>query len=101
MNQAIKISLIAKSYTTNEIGVPVVTPTKKEVFAIKSSINQSEFYKAGEEGLKPYACYTVRLTEYGGEDELEEGSQKLTIYRTYNRTDGRVELYAQERKGTK
>ena len=101
MNQASKISLISKTYTVNEIGVSVVTEVKKDVFAMKSSVNQSEFYRAGEQGLQPFACYAVRLTEYGGEDELEEGSKRLTIYRTYNRTDGRVELYATERKGSK
>ena len=55
MNQAVKISLISKSYTTNSIGVPVATETKKARYAIKFNINQSEFYQAGQQGLKPYA----------------------------------------------
>lgn len=101
MNQAIKISLISKSYTTDSIGVPVPTRTKKDVFAVMSSINQSEFYEAGQQGLQPYACYAVRMTEYSGEDEIEVNGEELTIYRTYNRTDGRVELYATKRKGSK
>lgn len=101
MNQAVKISLISKSYTTNSIGVPVATETKKARYAIKSNINQSEFYQAGQQGLKPYACYAVRMTEYDGEDEIEVDSKRLTVYRTYTRTDGRVELYVTERKGTK
>lgn len=101
MNNVVKISLISKTYATNEIGVPVATETKNTRFATKSSINQSEFYEAGLQGLQPMACYTVRLTEYNGEDEIEDGSERLTIYRTYNRTDGRVELYTAERKGQK
>ena len=101
MNNVAKISLIAKSYALNEIGVPVPTETKKSVYAYKSSINQSEYYEGGLQGLQPYACYTVRLTEYNDEDELEEGTRRLTVYRTYNRTDGRVELYTTERKGQK
>lgn len=101
MNSVAKISLISKSYTIDSVGNPVPTTTKKDVYAYVSSVNQSEFFKAGQQGLKPYACYTVRLTEYHDEDEIEVGSKKLTVYRTYNRTDGRVELYTQERKGTK
>ena len=101
MNNVVKISLISKTYATNEIGVPVATETKLSRYAMKSSINQSEFYEAGLQGLQPMACYTVRLTEYNGEDEIEDGSERLTIYRTYNRTDGRVELYVAKRKGQK
>mgnify|MGYP006935969921 FL=1 len=36
MNQAIKISLISKSYTIDSIGVPVPVPVKKNVFAVMS-----------------------------------------------------------------
>jgi len=101
MNQAYKISLIQKTYATNNIGVPVATETKKAVFAVKSSISQSEYYQAGMVGLQPTASYAVRATEYSGEDELEDGTERLTIYRTYNRADGRTELYATKRKGSK
>ena len=101
MNNATKISLISKTYTIDSVGNPVATPSEREVFAVKSSINQSEFYDAGQAGLKPYACFTVRLWDYQGEDELKENDKPYTIYRTYNRVDGRVELYATERKGVK
>lgn len=101
MNNAKKISLISKTYTLDPIGVPVPKTVKKDVFAVMSSINQSEFYDAGQQGLQPFACYTVRLMEYSGEDEIEVDGEPLTIYRTYNRTDGRVELYATKRKGSK
>lgn len=101
MNNATKISLISKTYTTDSVGNPVATTSKNDVFAVKSSINQSEFYDAGQAGLKPYACFAVRLWDYKGEDELEENGKPYTIYRTYNRIDGRIELYATERKGTK
>ena len=101
MNQAVKIKLIAKTYTTNSIGVVTATEVEKTRWAIMSNINQSEFYEAGQQGLKPYACYSLRLTEYDGEDEIKVGNKRLTVYRTYNRVDGRVELYTTERKGQK
>jgi len=101
MNSVAKISLISKVYALDGLGVPVATPTKKSVYAYKSSINQSEFYSSGLQGLQPYACYTVRGMEYSGEDEIEDGNVSLVVYRTYNRTDGRVELYTTRRKGKK
>lgn len=101
MNNVAKISLISKEYTIDSVGNPKPTPTEREVFATKSSINKSEYYDAGQGGMKPYVCFTVRLTEYKNEDELKEGDQIYTIYRTYNRVDGRVELYVTKRKGSK
>ncbi len=100
MNQAVKISLISKSYSTNDIGVARVTETKNDVFATVYSVSQAEFYNAGQEGFKPSAVYAVRSIEYGGEDELEVNSERKYIYRTFVRTDGRTELYTRGRKGT-
>lgn len=101
MNNAVKISLVSKTYTINPIGVSVATETLLPRFAITSNINQSEYYNAELQGLRPFACYTIRLMEYNGEDEIDIDGKRLTIYRTYNRTDGRVELYTVERKGKK
>lgn len=101
MNQAVKISLITKTYTINEIGVSEAKESTKELFAVKHSISQSEFYSAGLQGFKPEARYDVLLTEYAGQDELEENGNRFTIYRTYDREDGRIELYATQRKGSK
>ena len=99
MNQAVKISLITKTYTANEIGVQVATETETEVFATVFSIGRTEFYNAGQAGLKPMACFAVRSMEYNGAEELEFNGERLSIYRAYERTDGRTELYTYRRKG--
>ena len=101
MTSAVKISLISKTYNLNAIGVPVATEEKIDVFAIKSSVNRSEFYDAGQIGLKPQACFTVRITDYHDEEELEADGERWSIYRTYDRVDGRVELYVGDQKGQK
>lgn len=99
MNQAEKISLISKEYTINSIGVPIAVETKKDVFAIVSSIGQTEFYQAGLIGLKPEAVYYVKSWEYSGQEEIEVKGERLDIYRTYVRADGRTELYVRKDKG--
>ena len=100
MNQIVKISLIAKSHTMNSIGVSVATETKTEVFAQLYSVSQAEFFKAGQEGLKPAGVYAVRSTEYAKQGEIEVNSERFTVYRTFVRSDGRTELYVNKRKGT-
>lgn len=99
MNQVVKIKLISKEYSTNEIGVTKVKETAKEVFASVYSVSRAEYYRAGEEGLRPQAVYAVRSMEYGGQDEIEVNSERLSVYRTYVRVDGRTELYATKRSG--
>ena len=99
MNQVVKISLITRSYTLNEIGVSIPTEKKNDVFASVYSISQAEFYRAGQDGLRPQAVYAVRVTEYNNEDEIEVNSERLSVYRTYVRVDGRIELYTAKRKG--
>lgn len=99
MNQVVKISLISKAYSIDEIGVIKVEETKKEVFASYYSVSQVEFYRAGQDGLRPQAVYAVRMMEYDGQDEIEVNSERLSIYRTYIRVDGRIELYVSKRKG--
>ena len=102
MNQAQKIKLITKTYSmTSGIGIRTAIESKISTFAIRYSVSQSEFYNAGLQGFKPEARYDIYQAEYGGQDELEVNGERLTIYRTYDREDGRVELYATKRKGTK
>ena len=101
MNQAQKIKLISKTYAISAIGISVAVESKVSTFAIKHSVSQTEFYNAGQQGFKPEARFDIYQTEYSGEDELEANGERLTIYRTFEREDGRVELYATKRKGKK
>ena len=101
MNQAQKIKLISKTYAISTIGISVAVESKVSTFAIKHSVSQTEFYNAGQQGFKPEARFDIYQTEYSGEDELEANGERLTIYRTFEREDGRVELYATKRKGKK
>ena len=99
MNLAEKIALLTSTYTQDEIGQWTETTTKKYVYAIVESVTMSEFYQAGMQGMKPEYRMTVWLTEYAGEENLEYRGKTYTIYRTYRRNDGRIELYVTERKG--
>lgn len=99
MNQAAKISLLKTTYEQDAIGEWIETSTKNTVFAYVSSVSMSEFYQAGLQGMKPEFRFMIWQTEYDGEETLEYKDAVYSIYRTYLRDDGRVELYVTLKKG--
>ena len=50
-------------------------------------------------GLKPDQKFIVRAFEYFDEDEIEFGEKRYSIYRSYRRDDGFVELYTEKKVG--
>lgn len=99
MNHAYKITLLTSKYTQDAIGQWVKTADETDVFGYVSSITMSEFYQAGMQGFKPDFRITIWMTEYHDEEELVYNDKVYSIYRTYIRDDGRIELYVTERKG--
>lgn len=99
MNQAAKIELIKTSYEQDSIGEWVETQTREKIFAYVESVTMSEFYQAGLQGFKPEFRFLIWRNEYDGQDLLEYNGLVYTIYRTYSRDDGRIELYVTLRKG--
>lgn len=102
MNKAKKIKLLTNTYTVDAIGQRIPTVTEKSVFAIVRSASQSEFFNAGENGLKPDKSFDVLMTEYDGQTDLIYSGDRYSVYRTYNNYEtGRVELYTEKRVGDK
>lgn len=99
MNKAKKIKLIANAYTSDSIGQLIPTESEKSVFAKIRSASQSEFFNAGENGLKPDKVFDVLMTEYEGQMRVKYDNDNYSVYRTYLRDDGRVELYTEKRVG--
>ena len=99
MNQAAKITLITTEYTQDDLGEWIETREESTVFAYVSSVTMSEFYEAGLQGFKPEFRFSVWMSEYDGHEVLEYNDNVYTIYRTYMRDDGRIELYVTEKKG--
>ena len=88
---------------TSEV-VTLVWPTEEDeertaVFAEISSVGQKEFFAAAQTGLKPELRVVVWADEYDGQPIVEVGDRRLTVYRNYLRSDGKVELYLTEKAG--
>lgn len=73
---------------------------ESEVFARVESIGQSEFFAAQQSGLRAQYKIVVWESDYTGEGLCEISGKIYSIYRTYNRPDGRTELYLGEKVGT-
>lgn len=99
MNLAEKIALLTIEYAQDDLGEWTETRTETEIFARVESVSMSEFYQAGMQGFEPDYKFTIWMTEYSGQKLLEYNEKVYSIYRTYRRDDGRLELYVSEKKG--
>ena len=70
------------------------------IFARKDDTSRSEFYNAGQAGMRAEFRFIVNFVEYNGEDVLEWEGKRYAIYRHYH-VDGTddLELYAQREVG--
>lgn len=99
MNMQDVITLRRVGITVDEYGVPQNEVTETDVYARVESVSASEFFDAGQNGLKPEYRFTVSAWEYGDEEELSYNGRIYSIYRTYRRSLDLIELYAERKVG--
>ena len=74
--------------------------TEAEVYAKVKSITRSEFFSAGQNGLRPDYQFSVFAGEYSGQKSCEYNGERYAIYRTYRAEDSDyMELYVQREVG--
>lgn len=69
------------------------------VYCSTLSIGQKEFSAAMQSGLKAQLTIVIDHDEYDGEKEIEYNRVTYSIYRTFVRDDGDIELYCEVRVG--
>lgn len=89
------VKLLGITYSTNDMGDPIETSTKKEILAERKSVRQSEFYQAQATGLRPELTFVVWADEYNGEPKLEYAGKEYTIIRTFDKDEKNLELICQ------
>lgn len=60
--------------------------TQREVFARVDSVERSEFFAAGQKGLRPELRVTLAAIEYEGEQVCAVDGVRYAVYRTYRTT---------------
>ena len=94
------IELISESWENSAEGVSQPLRGSRRVFCRVRSISSSEFFRAGQEGLRARWQFTVWPDEYRGETLVRYGGQVYGIYRTYRAGRDALELYAELKAGT-
>lgn len=91
-------TLIGTTHKPDALSQQVSTETRREVFCTVGSVQQSEFFAAGRNGLKPRLCAKVFCDDYQNENVVEVDGVRYGVYRTYLNDNYQMELYL-ERKG--
>lgn len=91
--------LISTTVSDDNIGNQLKTPVERLVYCAELPVNSSEFYNAGQTGIKPEHLLVIDLEEYDGETALKYEDKTYSIYRTYPRGGGLLELYCNKKVG--
>lgn len=76
-----------------------VQTEEKEVFATIESVGQNEFFAAAQAGLKAEFKITMWQSDYSGEQIVMLDGRSYSVYRTFYRRDGKIELYLGQKIG--
>ena len=73
---------------------------RRQVFCQVRSVNKTEFFEAGRNGLNPEFRFLVFAGDYKGESSCEYKGDTFAIYRTYRTPADYMELYVERQGGT-
>lgn len=92
------IELINITIVKDSLKQEIEVRNQREVFANQRSVPQSEFFSAGQSGIRAEKMFEVRLVEYQEETLLSFNGKTYTVYRTYPKGEN-IELYCEVRAG--
>lgn len=94
------VELIQEITTQTSEGFPRHEASSKQVYADVKSISSAEFFRAGQDNIKPQYKMTIYSSEYEGEKIVKYENQTYSVYRTYQATNDFIELYVEQKAGT-
>lgn len=99
MDRSDVITLLTTTYTSDAIGQRRAEKKATRIYCQVDSVSRAEWHDAGRNGIRPEFVFTVLAAEYNGELEIEYNGKAYAVYRTYQRRDDYLELYAEARGG--
>lgn len=93
------VILIGKEQTQDDEGIWNEKETRREIFANVDSVSRTEWAEAGRLGFNAEWRFTIFASDYEGERAVEFRGNRYGIYRTYQASLDRVELYAERKSG--
>ena len=100
MDMSTVITLVNETTSQDSIGQAVSTRSLTDVFAQIRSVSGTEWSNAGLNGIRASYQVTLYADEYADQQELILDGVSYEVYRTYERRDGKVELYVEKRTGS-
>lgn len=91
--------LLSMTIEKDELLQEIEVPNEREVFCSTQSVNRYEFNSGGSNGIKPKYTFLVDYDEYNDETDVKYNGNVYSIYRTFARYDGYIELHAEVRVG--
>lgn len=100
MDRSEVITLVSYPRTQDANGVwRDSAPVERTVYCQVDSVNRSEFFDGGRNGLKPEYRFTMFFAEYLGERTVIYNGVAYSVYRTYHGRTDDLELYVERRTG--
>ena len=93
------IELLTEYETKNDVGMVEKTYSSRVIYADELPVNQNEFFKCREAGIRPAACLCVPYGEYNGEELLRWNGLIYKVYR-FRKGFHSTELYCEVRGGS-
>ena len=93
------ITLVSVTRSQDSIGAWTEQEAENTVYAEVDSVSRSEWFEAGKAGLRAEFRFTIFLGDWHGEEIVEYNGQRYGVYRTYHRTNDRIELYCERQVG--
>lgn len=99
-----EITLISyRTIGSDALAQPITEPVRDSVLATESPVSRSEFFSAGQMGIKPEFLFIVHPADYSGQTEIEitrdQKKVHLKVYRTYESSPDELELYCEQAVG--
>lgn len=93
--------LLSSTIIVDDLLQEIETPVERQVFCDRLSVGQKEFSVTMQNGLKAEMTIVMDHDEFDRETKLKYRDKVYSIYRTFVRGDGDIELYCEVRVGGK
>jgi SPP1 family predicted phage head-tail adaptor len=99
-----EIVLISKEVTGQDaLAQDITRDVRVSVLATEIPVSRSEFFAAGQLGIKPEYEFIIHPADYSGQTEIEitrdQKTVRLKVYRTYESSPDELELYCEQAVG--
>lgn len=99
MDNLKRVTLIKRHSAVNSLGEVTYLETSSEVFGYVTSSTQQEWFTAHREDINSVFRLVIYSFEYHGETIVEMDGVRYGVYRTFEKSTDKIELYLEQKAG--